>query len=210
MLPDPTAVGRLPRRDEHRVVGDAHGEVLHDAPPAAELPVRLEAMCNFANGKMPGFFIHPVVRAIILHFWLAYDHPFVDGNGGRPGRCSTGRSCITDAGCLNSFRSQHPPQSAGPGRPIIFAYRIGCQRSDLLHRGPDQGHPESHRRTARLHQQQDWGGQGTGDAGARLESVQPSPRGANRPHALKHRFRTILSAVTNRATTWFARSPGPT
>jgi Fic family protein len=22
-----------------------------------------------------------VVRAIILHFWLAYDHPFVDGNG---------------------------------------------------------------------------------------------------------------------------------
>lgn len=25
--------------------------------------------------------IHPAVRAIILHFWLAYDHPFVDGNG---------------------------------------------------------------------------------------------------------------------------------
>jgi Fic family protein len=22
-----------------------------------------------------------VIRAIILHFWLAYDHPFVDGNG---------------------------------------------------------------------------------------------------------------------------------
>jgi Fic family protein len=26
-------------------------------------------------------FVHPVVRAILLHFWLAYDHPFVDGNG---------------------------------------------------------------------------------------------------------------------------------
>jgi Fic family protein len=26
-------------------------------------------------------FIHPVVRAIALHFWLAYDHPFCDGNG---------------------------------------------------------------------------------------------------------------------------------
>lgn len=23
----------------------------------------------------------PAVRAILLHFWLAYDHPFVDGNG---------------------------------------------------------------------------------------------------------------------------------
>jgi Fic family protein len=26
-------------------------------------------------------FIHPVVKAIILHFWLAYVHPFNDGNG---------------------------------------------------------------------------------------------------------------------------------
>src|SRR5205814_10028127 len=24
---------------------------------------------------------HPMVRSMILHFWLAYDHPFVDGNG---------------------------------------------------------------------------------------------------------------------------------
>ena len=38
-------------------------------------------MCDFANGKTPDFFVHPVIRGIILHFWLAYDHPFVDGNG---------------------------------------------------------------------------------------------------------------------------------
>ena len=25
--------------------------------------------------------MHPVIRSIALHFWLAYDHPFVDGNG---------------------------------------------------------------------------------------------------------------------------------
>jgi Fic family protein len=41
----------------------------------------MTAMCDFANGNTPAFFIHPVVRAIVLHFWLAYDHPFVDGNG---------------------------------------------------------------------------------------------------------------------------------
>ncbi len=80
-LPDQTAAGRFRRADEHRVVGDDYGEVFHDPPPAEELPARLAAMCDFANGKTPGFFIHPVVRAIILHFWLAYDHPFVDGNG---------------------------------------------------------------------------------------------------------------------------------
>jgi Fic family protein len=26
-------------------------------------------------------FLHPVIRSILLHFWIAYDHPFVDGNG---------------------------------------------------------------------------------------------------------------------------------
>jgi Fic family protein len=41
----------------------------------------MAAMCAFANGQSPGSFVHPAVRAIILHFWLAYDHPFVDGNG---------------------------------------------------------------------------------------------------------------------------------
>ena len=41
----------------------------------------MAAMCAFANGETPGYFIHPAVRAIILHFWLAYDHPFEDGNG---------------------------------------------------------------------------------------------------------------------------------
>jgi Fic family protein len=39
-------------------------------------------LCNFANeGEESEPFIHPVIRAILLHFWLAYDHPFEDGNG---------------------------------------------------------------------------------------------------------------------------------
>jgi Fic family protein len=54
---------------------------LHSPPEAKELAGRLQAMCDFANGKTPAFFVHPAVRAILLHFWLAYDHPFVDGNG---------------------------------------------------------------------------------------------------------------------------------
>jgi Fic family protein len=80
-LDDPAAAGRLRRPDEQRVVGDDFGEVFHDPPAAEELPARLAAMCDFANGRTPGFFLHPAMRAIVLHFWLAYDHPFVDGNG---------------------------------------------------------------------------------------------------------------------------------
>lgn len=41
----------------------------------------MKAMCDFANGKTPDAFLHPALRSILLHFWLAYDHPFVDGNG---------------------------------------------------------------------------------------------------------------------------------
>lgn len=80
-LDDPTAAGRLRRPDENRVVGDDFGEVFHEPPPAAGLTARLQALCDFANGRTPAYFVHPVVRAITLHFWLAYDHPFVDGNG---------------------------------------------------------------------------------------------------------------------------------
>ncbi len=80
-LDDPTAAGRCRRADEKRVVGDDYGEVYHEPPPAEELEERMAAMCAFANGETPNYFIHPAVRAIILHFWLAYDHPFVDGNG---------------------------------------------------------------------------------------------------------------------------------
>lgn len=74
--------GRFRRPDENIEISDEiEGTVFHTPPPAAELPARLEVMCDFANGKTPDFFVHPVIRGIILHFWLAYDHPFVDGNG---------------------------------------------------------------------------------------------------------------------------------
>lgn len=82
-LEDPDAAGRLQRPDEERiVVADRQtNEVLHWPPPAEQLPGRLEEMCAFANGAEIDGFLHPVVRAILVHFWLAHDHPFVDGNG---------------------------------------------------------------------------------------------------------------------------------
>ncbi len=83
-LDDPDAAGRLQRPGEERVVvvDVDSGDVLHEPPPAEQLPERLRALCDFANESDDGErFIHPVVRAILLHFWLAYDHPFADGNG---------------------------------------------------------------------------------------------------------------------------------
>jgi len=80
-LDNPEAAGRFRTQAERVQVEDTLGIVFHDPPVASELPQRLTMMCDFANGTTPTRFIHPVLRAIMLHFWLAYDHPFVDGNG---------------------------------------------------------------------------------------------------------------------------------
>lgn len=79
-LDNPAKCGRLREPEDNvRVENTITGEVIHTPPPADQLPGRLQLMCDFANGA--GGYIHPVLRAVILHFWLAFDHPFVDGNG---------------------------------------------------------------------------------------------------------------------------------
>ena len=84
-LDDAGAAGRLQTADEERVVvlDATDGTLIHTPPPADPLRERMDAMCAFANGHDDDTegFIHPVVRGILLHFWLAYDHPFLDGNG---------------------------------------------------------------------------------------------------------------------------------
>jgi Fic family protein len=83
-LDDPSAAGRLQRPGEPRVaVFDRDdGRPIHQPPPAEQLPERMRMLCDFANEDEDSEpFIHPVMRAILLHFWLAYDHPFEDGNG---------------------------------------------------------------------------------------------------------------------------------
>jgi len=70
--------GRLRREDE---IPPALPEGGAAAPAAGELPARLDAICAFANGVSPGVFIHPVIRGILLHFWIAHDRPFADANG---------------------------------------------------------------------------------------------------------------------------------
>jgi Fic family protein len=80
-LDDPSASGRFRRDDEQIVVTDLEGTTYHVPPVASELDWRMALMCDFANGDEPKSFVHPVLRSMTLHFWLAYNHPFVDGNG---------------------------------------------------------------------------------------------------------------------------------
>ncbi len=81
-LDDPADAGRLRESDDVRVEDHRDGTIIHQPPRAAELPERLERLCQFANGDEKGEpFVHPVMRAILIHFMIGYDHPFADGNG---------------------------------------------------------------------------------------------------------------------------------
>ena len=57
------------------------GTILHVPPDAEGLDARMERLLAFANARDDVGFVHPVTRAILLHFMTGYEHPFVDGNG---------------------------------------------------------------------------------------------------------------------------------
>ena len=82
-LEDKSASGRFrTSRDEVAVYHESNNLLLHTPPPAEELDARIERLCDFANQvESTGEFLHPVIRSIMLHFMIGYDHPFVDGNG---------------------------------------------------------------------------------------------------------------------------------
>lgn len=84
-LEEPDAAGRLrrsPEDDDVHVIDDgADPHILHSPPKGSELSARLEEFFAFANDRDPEPFIHPVIKAILLHFWIGYDHPYIDGNG---------------------------------------------------------------------------------------------------------------------------------
>jgi len=80
-LDNPDAVGKLRTSDDVYVGDERDATIIHVPPKAKELPDRLQDVCEFANSTDGSMFLHPAIRAIILHFLLAYDHPFEDGNG---------------------------------------------------------------------------------------------------------------------------------
>lgn len=72
------------RQDNEIDVRNIYNEVAHTPPCYTTLKERLSALCEFANEnhlENANNFIHPVIKAIILHFMIGYIHPFGDGNG---------------------------------------------------------------------------------------------------------------------------------
>ena len=78
-LDNPNDEGRFRTDDNIYVVNGITGEVAHEPPSYKQIENSIEELCLFVNEDKT--FIHPVIKAIILHFMISYLHPFVDGNG---------------------------------------------------------------------------------------------------------------------------------
>jgi len=76
-------VGRLRSDADNIVVTDpALNITYHVPPPVKFLKREINRLIAYANDTLEKEqFVHPVIKAIILHFWVGYLHPFTDGNG---------------------------------------------------------------------------------------------------------------------------------
>lgn len=63
------------------VMNQITGEIVHTPPSFKKLEELMQSFCDFFNNNPKEEFIHPIVKASILHFLIGYIHPFVDGNG---------------------------------------------------------------------------------------------------------------------------------
>ena len=80
-LDNPEDAGRFRTNDKVVVADMVEGDIIYTPPSFQEIPEFVESLCNFFNNDYPRTFIHPIIRGIIVHFMLAFMHPFVDGNG---------------------------------------------------------------------------------------------------------------------------------
>lgn len=72
------------RNDNETYIMGEQDEILFTPPLFEEINKYIENLCEFVNtdhNSSTNNFIHPVIKAIIIHFFIGFIHPFGDGNG---------------------------------------------------------------------------------------------------------------------------------
>ncbi|MFA4918527.1 MAG: Fic family protein [Thermodesulfovibrionales bacterium] len=82
-LDNPSWAGRFktPADDEIHILDNDGQTVLHVPPKSIDVPTLMQNLCNYANNEGEDEFVNPVIKGILIHFWIAYVHPYMDGNG---------------------------------------------------------------------------------------------------------------------------------
>ena len=81
-LDNPSDAGQFRTNNDIVVKDSLSGEIVHTPPTYEEIPAFIDNLCAFANTIGSGnTFLHPIIKAILIHYLVAFYHPFVDGNG---------------------------------------------------------------------------------------------------------------------------------
>ena len=136
-LDDPAVAGRIQRPGEERIRiygNETDDQVLHVPPPAEQLPERLRRLCDFANGvdDFADQYVPPLIRSVIVHFMMGYDHYFVDGNG-RTARAVFQWSMLHQGFFLAEFLSISRLLRQAPDRYAHSFLRVEQDEGDLTH-----------------------------------------------------------------------------
>lgn len=79
LMDDPDTSGRF-REDDSIAVRDVFEDITYHVPVNHEMIAEMiDGLCEYANDESE--FVHPIIKGIIIHYTLAYIHPFLDGNG---------------------------------------------------------------------------------------------------------------------------------
>lgn len=79
-LDDQEDEGRFRKGNDVHVVNHVNSEIVHTPPLREELETLIKGVCDFFNTDSKDF-IHPIIKGCIIHFMIAWIHPFADGNG---------------------------------------------------------------------------------------------------------------------------------
>jgi len=71
------------RKDSDDIVVGDELNIAHIPPKEVFVKKEIKRLIKYANdeGLDSASFAHPVIKAIFIHFWIGYLHPFTDGNG---------------------------------------------------------------------------------------------------------------------------------
>ena len=76
-LKSPSEAGKLRETDDTHVI--YKDEIVHVPPRVDTLKERIKRLIEFVNNDDEENWVHPVIKGAMIHFWLAYDHPFTHG-----------------------------------------------------------------------------------------------------------------------------------
>lgn len=68
-------------RDDLVYVRNTQGDLIYTAPPAAVVAPAMNALAEWINTSDKEMFIHPILKAAVIHTYFVYIHPYFDGNG---------------------------------------------------------------------------------------------------------------------------------